>query len=161
MRSLLVFAILLAIVTLACGAGDEVPTLAATALVPNVDSPSTYSETSVAPTDTIVPTRSIVLTYDAVLRVSGTANSADIYYQIHSKTASTPGTELWSQPLPWQTTLTNVREDRLLQFGANSTDSASKTIRCELIVDGIVISEMENSGPFAFVTCTIVYELDA
>ena len=88
-----------------------------------------------------------------LLRVTGTANKVDLYYR---KSEDLPYIDLINMGLPWETTLTNVDPDKLLSFGVYSLDGRTKTIRCEVVVDGQLVEKMEKKDPFTFVTCTTI-----
>jgi len=90
---------------------------------------------------------------DVLLRVTGNANNVDLYYR---RSEDLPYIDLINMDLPWETTLTNVDTDKLLSFGVYSLDGRTKTIRCEVVVDGQLVEKMEKNDPFTFVTCTTI-----
>ena len=75
MRGVILLAIIFAFVTLACGAGDELPTLAATAAIQEAEPPATATDTPGAegePTNTDEPTKTSSLTVKIYVDVSST-----------------------------------------------------------------------------------------
>lgn len=86
-------------------------------------------------------------TYDVAYRITGSARSVDLTYQ----NASASSEQARAKPVPWNMTF-SAHPGQFLYVSAQN-NGESGTVKCELLVNGIVVKSAESSGAYTIATC--------
>ena len=81
-------------------------------------------------------------------RVQGTGQQADVTYENEQG-----GTEQRDIPIPWVHTLT-MKSGSFVYLATQSHDDATRTITCEIWVDGELYKTSSSSGKYVIATCS-------
>ena len=87
-------------------------------------------------------------TYTVVYTVTGTSNRATLTYENGSG-----NTEQKDVDVPWTQTYT-VPQGQFVYLSAQSRDDSSRTIECQIVVNGVVVEQAESTGRFVIASCS-------
>jgi hypothetical protein len=86
--------------------------------------------------------------YRVMYRVTGSGNRADVTYSNESE-----NTEQAAVTLTWEKHF-EAERGQFLYISAQSTDDGSRTIKCSIVVNGVVLEQAESSGRYVIATCS-------
>lgn len=82
-------------------------------------------------------------------RITGNGNGASVTYENEGG-----NTEQKNVSVPWTQRYTNVPRGQFVYISAQSNDDTGRQIKCEIVVNGVVIEEAQSSGRYVIASCS-------